>query len=114
MNDRNMDNWMDEYGIPHDNGKIKWYILAYQEDGGHYLGEYDMTDWDKGWDIMFADALKCVDKFIAEDGSWQVCRHDQVLDMMWGVFNALEQSKSLNSTWIDLDEYKEDWEIENE
>ena len=35
MNDRNMDNWMDEYGIPHDNGKIKWYILAYQEDGGH-------------------------------------------------------------------------------
>ena len=114
MNDRNMDNWMDEYGIPHDNGKIKWYILAYQEDGGHYLGEYDMTDWDKGWDIMFADALKCVDKFIDEDGQWQVCRHDQVLDMMWGVFNALEQSKSLNSTWIDLDAYKEDWEIENE
>jgi hypothetical protein len=109
-----MDNWMDEYGIPHDNGKIKWYILAYQEDGGHYLGEYDMTDWDKGWDIMFADALKCVDKFIDEDGQWQVCRHDQVLDMMWGVFNALEQSKSLNSTWIDLDAYKEDWEIENE
>ena len=113
MNDRNMDNWMDEYGIPHDNGKIKWYILAYQEDGGHYLGEYDMTDWDKGWDIMFADALKCVDKFIDGDG-WQVCRHDQVLDMMWGVFNALEQSKSLNSTWIDLDAYKEDWEIGNE
>jgi hypothetical protein len=109
-----MDNWMDEYGIPHDNGKIKWYILAYQEDGGHYLGEYDMTDWDKGWDIMFADALKCVNKFIDEDGQWQVCRHDQVLDMMWGVFNALEQSKSLNSTWIDLDAYKEDWEIENE
>ena len=114
MNDRNMDNWMDEYGIPHDNGKIKWYILAYQEDGGHYLGEYDMTDWDKGWNIMFDDALKCVDKFIDEDGQWQVCRHDQVLDMMWAVFNALEQSKSLNSTWIDLDAYKEDWEIENE
>lgn len=106
-------NWMDEYDIPHDNGKIKWYILAYQEGGGHYLGEYDMTDWDKGWDIMFVDALKCVDKFIDdEDRKWQVCRHDQVLDMMWSVFDALRESKSLNSTWIDLDAYKEDGEIE--
>ena len=110
-----MDNWMDvEYGIPHDNGKIKWYILAYQEGGGHYLGEYDMTDWDKGWVIVYADALKCVGKFINDDAAWQICRHDMVNDMMWSVFEALEESKSLDSTWINLDEYKKDWEMSND
>jgi len=109
-----MSNWMDEYDIPHDNGKIKWYILAHQEDGGHYLGEYDMTDWDKEWDIVYADALKCVGKFINDEAAWQICRHDMVNDMMWSVFEALEESKSLDSTWINLDEYKKDWEISND
>jgi len=109
-----MSNWMDEYDIPHDNGKIKWYILAYQEGGGHYLGGYDMTDWDEGWGIVYADALKCVGKFINDDAAWQICRHDMVNDMMWSVFEALEESKSLDSTWINLDEYKKDWEMSND
>jgi hypothetical protein len=37
-----------------------------------------------------------------------------VNDMMWSVFEALEESKSLDSTWINLDEYKKDWEISND
>ena len=90
----------------------KWYVIApLQGDcgsGGHYVGEYDMTDWDKGWDIMFADATKIADKFIDEDCAWQACSHAMVEDMMWNVFTALQDSDSLDSTWINWDEFKQE------
>ena len=111
-----MDNWMKESSIPHNNGKIKWYVIApLQGDsggGGHYVGEYDMTDWYKGWDIVFADANKWADVYLDDDQWWQVCRQDMVKDMMWNVFTALQESNNLDDIWINWVEYKKELEDE--
>ena len=113
MND--MDNWMQESGIPHDNGKIKWFIFSLQGDsgsGGHYVGEFDMTDWEEGWKLVFAKAESVAEKYLDEDEWWQTLREDQVVDVMWNVFTALHDAGStlLDEHWVDWEQYKKDME----
>ena len=58
-----MTDWMtEEYGIPHKDGKVRWYVIGFQEDMFEYLGWFDMTDWDGGFEyvLMSARLLKFV------------------------------------------------------
>ena len=100
-----MTNWKEESGIPHKDGKIKWYIIGMEEDEYHYLGEYDMTEWDKTWDEIYAKAEKTIEKYGWEE--WNVIRKDLLIDMMWNIFNALDESGDRDADWIDLKEYNE-------
>jgi hypothetical protein len=105
MSDTNyMTNWKEESGIPHEDGKIKWYIIGTEDSEYHYLGEYDMTDWDKTWDVIYAEAEKIIDKYQWEE--WNVVRKDLLIDMMWNIFWALGESGDRDKEWIDLEEIK--------
>ena len=107
-----MKNWMGESEIPHDNGKIKWYAIGYEEEESYYLGEYDMTDWDKTFDEqVFPKAQEKAGKYFASD-LWQVIRKDQVIDLMFNVANALYSSGDFKKDWISADWY--DWLEEEE
>jgi len=81
------DNWMtEEYGIPHKNGMVRFYLVGVDEDVHGYLGWFDMTDWDKGWEKVWEAA-----KASRNGGDeFHVLRHDQMLDLMRNVQWAFE------------------------
>ena len=95
MND--MKNWKEESGIPHDNGKIKWYVIGTEQDGSQYVGEYDMTDWDKAWEEVWVKAQE-FDGFFSEE--WTLIRKDQLIDMMFNVAGALYASGDFKGEWV--------------
>jgi hypothetical protein len=81
--------WMnEEYGIPHKNGMVRFYLVSWEEDVSAYLGWYDMTDWDKGWEKVWADAETKANN----DQVFQVLRHDQLLDLKRNIDWALEEA----------------------
>ena len=91
--------WMtEEHGVPHKNGMVRFYLIGVGEDVFGYLGWYDMTDWDKGWDKVWADALASRNG----DEDFQVLRHDQLEDLsrnvQWALFEALEDKDE--TTWL--------------
>jgi hypothetical protein len=97
-------NWMEEKDgyqlIPHKNGKIKWYVLGFEQDGGHYVGEYDMTDWDKTFnEVVFPEAEKIAHDWLFSN-EWQVMRKDQLIDMMFSVAGALYSSGDFKEEWV--------------
>lgn len=97
------DNWMDEEGIPHKNGSVRFYIVSHEEDVHGYLGWYDMTNWDKGWKKVWADAVATRKRMgDLEPENIQVLRHDQMLDLMrnvqWAFEEALEDKDE--TTWL--------------
>lgn len=92
-------NWMtEEHGVPHKNGMVRFYLIGTGEDVHGYLGWYDMTNWDKGWDKVWADALASRNG----DEDFQVLRHDQLEDLarnvQWALFEALEDKDE--TTWL--------------
>jgi hypothetical protein len=93
-----MKNWKEESGIPHKDGKIKWYALGTEQDAGHYVGEYDMTDWDTAWDKVWEEAQKNFDRFFSEE--WTLVRKDQLIDMMFNVASALYSSGDFKEEWV--------------
>jgi len=99
-----MKNWIEEGGIPHDNGKIKWYVLGTNEFEYEYLGEYDMNDWDKAFDVMFEKAQTAAEKF----DDWNVFRKDHVVDMMWNIACSLRESGDFKEEWLKLDIFDEE------
>ena len=109
-----MKNWKEESGIPHDNGKIKWYAIGFEEEESFYIGEYDMTDWDKTFDEeVFPKAQKHAENYFESD-CWQTIRGDQLRDLMFNVAHALFDSGDFKEDWIEKDWF--DWlkEIEDE
>jgi hypothetical protein len=104
---KRMKNWKEDSGIPHKDGKIKWYVIGFEEDESTYLGEYDMTDWDKTFEEqVFPKAQEDADSFFASD-LWQVMRADQLRDLMFNVASALQSSGDFKEKWIGNDWY--DW-----
>ena len=98
-----MTNWIKENNIPHKNGKIKWFVMSFEEEGGHYVGEYDMTDWDKTFDeVVFPKAQKIADKFL-DTNEWQVIRGDHLFDFMLNVSHALYESGDFKNDWLPQD-----------
>lgn len=102
-----MENWKEESGIPHKDGKIKWYIIGFKQDESHYIGEYDMTDWDKTFDEQVFPKAQEDANSLFESDIWQVMRHDQVRDMMFNVAHAMYDSGDFKEDWIDKDWF--DW-----
>ena len=104
----NMKNWMkiEKDGfqpIPHKNGKIKWYVLGFEEDAGYYVGEYDMTDWDKTFDeVVFPKAQEMAEMFL-DTHEWQLVRKDHLIDMMLNISHALYESGDFKDVWIPQD-----------
>jgi len=104
-----MENWKEESGIPHEDGKIKWYAIGLEEGESYYIGEYDMTDFDKTFDEeVFPKAQKRAEDFFEGD-TWQVIRHDQVIDLMFNVSTALYESGDFKKWWLPQD-YWNDWD----
>jgi hypothetical protein len=102
-----MKNWIEQDCIPHKDGKIKWYAIGFQEEESLYIGEYDMTDWDKTFDEqVFPKAQEKADRYFQDD-IWQVIRKDQLVDMMFNVASALHDSGDFKDIWIGKDWY--DW-----
>jgi hypothetical protein len=87
-----MSDWMtEEYGFPHKDGKVRWYVVGAEEDVYGYLGWYDMTDWDKGLEEVLFDARQIVQ--VANGGlDFQVLRHDQIITLANNVKWALEDA----------------------
>ncbi len=91
MLDENETHWMDEeYGIPHKNGRVRFYVIGVDEDVSHYLGWFNMTDWDKGWKKVWKAAVKAVGG--EDEVPFQVLRHDQLLDLANNVHWAMEEA----------------------
>ena len=87
-----MTDWMtEEYGIPHKDGKVRWYVIGFQEDMFEYLGWFDMTDWDEGFEevLTAARSLKWV---VDADEDYRILRHDQLLWLKNNVDWALEEA----------------------
>jgi hypothetical protein len=84
--------WMEEpYGVPHKNGMVRFYLVGIDEDVFGYLGWFDMTDWDKGWEKVWEAALASRKRLNdLEPENIHVLRHDQMLDLMRNVQWAFE------------------------
>jgi hypothetical protein len=92
------DNWMsEENGIPHKNGSVRFYLIGYEEDVYGYLGWHDMTDWDEGWEKVWAAAEKR-----SPNEAFQVLRHDQLQDLQRNVQYAFEEAleDKDETTWL--------------
>lgn len=89
-----MSNWMTEpYGVPHKNGMVRFYLVGIDEDVWGYLGWFDMTDWDKGWEKVWEAAIASRKRMNdLEPENIQVLRHDQMLDLSRNVQWALEEA----------------------
>ena len=92
--------WMEEeYGIPHKNGMVRFDVVSYEEDTFGYLGWFDMTDWDKGWEHV----RKAAEKRCPNVESIQVLRHDQLVDLLhnaqWALMEALEDKDETTAHW---------------
>lgn len=57
--------------------KVRFCIVSSAEDGTQVLGDYDMTDWDSGWEVVWADAQKTG----MDLESANVMRIDQAMDL---------------------------------
>ena len=94
--------WMtEEYGVPHKNGHVRFYLIGIDEDVHRYLGWYDMTDWDEGWKKVWADAQASRSGKNGDD--FQVIRHDQLEDLsrnvQWALFEAMEDKDETTESW---------------
>ena len=111
-----MKDWMkEEGGIPHKNGSVRFYFVSIDEDVHGYLGWYDMTNWDKGWKKVWADAVARRERMgDSEPENIQVLRHDQMLDLMrnvqWAFEEAMEDKDETTWLWW----YRKEREAERE
>jgi hypothetical protein len=109
-NEETEKHWMEkEYGVPHKNGHVRFYMVGYDEDVWGYLGWFDMTDWDEGWKKVWETAEKSRNG----DDAFQVLRHDQMLDLIrnvqWALEEALEdKDETTFSYWWKQERLKED------
>ena len=102
-----MTNWIEEDGIPHKNGKIKWFVMSFEEDGSFYVGEYDMTDWDKTFnEVVFPKAQEMADSFLNTD-EWRLIRGDHLGDLMFNVASCLRSAGAFKKWWLPIDYYDE-------
>jgi hypothetical protein len=109
-----MTNWKDadpaDGYIPHEDGKVKWYVMTMEEHEYYYVGEFDMTDWDKTFEEVFAKAKDYMDKCFRHTDDWQMIRKDQVIDLMWNCASCLRESGDYKEEWLPMDIFDEDEE----
>jgi len=76
----------EDFGIPHTEGYIRFYLLGFDEYVYDYLGWFNMNDWDEGWKKVWQAAEKSDHK----DEAYKLLRHDQMVDLMRNVQGAFE------------------------
>ena len=106
-----MSDWMtEEYGVPHKNGKVRFYLVGIDEDVHDYLGWFDMTDWDAGWKKVWEAAENS--RNAKNEEAFQVLRHDQMLDLMrnvqWAFELALQDKDETTDMWWMRKKWKEE------
>jgi hypothetical protein len=111
MMKKDMSDWMevDENGhqpIPNKDGKIKWFVMSSEEDGGHYVGEYDMTDWDTAWEEVWAKAQEIAHDWLYTH-EWVLLRGDHLIDLMRNVSNCLHDAGLFKEHWLPMDYWDE-------
>jgi len=95
---KDMKNWITkEDGIPHKDGKVRFYLIGLYEDVHKYLGWYDMTEWDEGWLKVWADAQAYQG---GDEEDFQVLRHDQLMDLKRNVDGVLEMALEDTNGWM--------------
>ena len=75
---------------------VRFCVVSASEDGTGVLGDYDMTDWDEGWKVLWEDVEKYVDKFGMDISAISVLRIDQAMDLWLDLQNMLEVDKTYN------------------
>jgi hypothetical protein len=107
-----MTEWMnEEYGIPHKDGKVRWYVIGYQESEFEYLGWFDMTDWDEGF-VEVLSAARLLKWVVDSDEDYRILRHDQLLELKNNVDWALEEAMQVQGEttfewWYEQSKLKE-------
>lgn len=87
-----MTDWMtQEYGIPHKDGKVRWYVIGFQESEFAYLGWFDMTDWDEGFEEVLS-AARLLEWAVDADEDYRILRHDQLLGLQDNLNWALQEA----------------------
>ena len=71
-------------------------VSPIDEHGTGVLGDYDMTDWDKGWEVLWVDAEKYVEKRGINISAISVLRIDQAMDLWLDLQNMLESDGTYN------------------
>ena len=85
-------NWMtEEYGIPHKDGKVRWYVVGFGEFEFGYLGWFDMTDWDQGYEEVLS-AARLLKWFTEPDYNYLTLRHDQLVGLQDNLNLALQEA----------------------
>jgi hypothetical protein len=82
---------------------VRFCIVSANEDGTGILGDYDMTDWNKGWEVLWKDVEKYVDRYDMDLSAISVLRIDQAMDLWLDLMSMLESDGTYN-----LKEFYED------
>ncbi len=98
-----MTDWMtEEYGPPHKDGKIRWYVVGFQECEYAYLGWFDMTEWDDGFDEVLS-AAKLLEWVVETNDDYRILRHDQLLclqeNLNWALQEAMKVKGETTPEW---------------
>jgi len=75
---------------------VRFCVVSASEDGTGVLGDYDMTDWDEGWKVLWEDVEKYVDKFGMDISAISVLRIDQAMDLWLDLQVMLEKDGTYN------------------
>jgi hypothetical protein len=100
----------EEYGVPHKNGMVRFYVVGVNEYVHGYLGWFDMTDWDEGWKKVW----KAAEEKVNEGDDFRVLRHDQVFDLIRNAQCALEEALADKEETTDMWWMHKKWKEEEE
>jgi len=70
---------------------VRFCVVSASEDGTGILGDYDMTEWDKGWEVLWKDVEKHIEKFDMDLSAISVLRIDQAMDLWLDLQDMLEK-----------------------
>jgi hypothetical protein len=97
---------LDSQDIPNDNGKIKWYVIGFDDFEYTYLGEHTMTpdNWESVVDALIDEGSK----FMGDTLVWKLLRKDQLKEVMWNIACALSDSGDFKKDWLEMDTFDDD------
>ena len=89
MTEKDEKHWtMEDFGIPHTEGYLRFYLLGFDEDIYEYLGWFNMNDWDKGMQKVWQAAEKSQHK----DENYHLLDHNQLLEVSRSVRSLMEEA----------------------
>jgi hypothetical protein len=75
---------------------VRFCVVSATEDGTWVLGDYDMTDWDEGWKVLWEDVKKYVEDNDMDLSTITVMRIDQAMDLWLDLQVMLEKDGTYN------------------